>query len=106
MKKFIDLSRCDRSGVYAEYCAWVIKTVKSAERGIYRNGFLFLLKISLKFNFLEILYLYYNIMSIFYSPFYNGEKEIMRKNSPLLNFYLKPIMWGGCFFVNEKKEEL
>jgi len=89
MKNFIDLCRCDRSGVYAESCALVIKTAFSTEREIYRNGFFILYKNSLKFNFSEISKLYYNIIRL-NSPLFNGVVYYL-----FLNF----IMWEGYFLL-------
>jgi len=107
-KDFLYFGRCGRFGVYAEYGAWVVRTFKSAPKCFYRNGFLFLIKNSILFNFLVIPKLYYNIMSMSLAPKNSGlyivYKEIMIKI--LLLFDFSKTHLDGRFFFYSKKEEL
>ncbi|MGC8729657.1 MAG: hypothetical protein ACP5SD_10375 [Elusimicrobiales bacterium] len=106
-KDFIYFSRCGRFGVYAEYGALVVRTYESAPEWFYRNGFLFLIKSSILFNFLVISKLYYNIMSMFLAP-KNSElyivcKEIMIKILLLFDFE-KNHLDGKVGFWSKKEE--
>ncbi len=106
-KDFLYFSRCGRFGVYAEYGALVVMTYESAPEWFYHNGFLFLIKSLILFNFLVISKLYYNIMSMFLAP-QNSELYIVCKEITikvlLLLYFEKNHLYGKVGFWSKKEE--